>query len=127
MGNERDINEAVEAVEGYKKIPQQKINEIKAELKDNYDELCTACRYCDICPQDIAVPKVMDSYNIYMLTNKSKDMINRLKYHWGIDAPDEYLKKCTECGLCEDACTQKLSIRKRLNFVKNEAQKIIEN
>ncbi len=126
MANERDIDEAVQAAEGYKQIPQKTINDMKASLKDNYNELCTACQYCDKCPQGIEVPKIMDSYNIYMLTGKTGDMIDRLRYHWGIDLEDNYLDKCTECGVCEKACTQKLPIIKRLKFVREEAKKVLE-
>ena len=62
----------------------------------------------------------MDAYNHYMLSGKPGDMINRLKWHWGISAEDKYLDTCTKCGACESACTQHLPIIERLHKIKEE-------
>jgi len=55
----------------------------------------------------------------------TEEMINNLKWHWGIDLEDNYLDKCTECRLCEEACTQKLPICDRLKFIRDEVEKYL--
>jgi predicted aldo/keto reductase-like oxidoreductase len=91
-----------------------------------FDTLCTGCQYCDHCPQGIPIPKLMDAYNFYMLNNNNpQEIINRLNWHWGIDAENEYLRKCNECGKCELLCTQKLDIRKRLKAIRETAEKFL--
>lgn len=120
------IAQAVKAAKGFKPISDDKIYEIRQSLRDSFNELCTGCRYCDKCPKGIPVPKMMDSYNIYKLSGKSIDMINKLRWHWGIGPEDEYITMCNECGICERACTQKLPIRKRLMEIREEVAKFLE-
>jgi predicted aldo/keto reductase-like oxidoreductase len=123
FSKQKHIKEAVSAVEGYKPIPQKTIRKIRAGLKQSFNELCTVCRYCDDCPQGIRVPELMDSYNHYVLTGKAGSMIQRLDEHWGFEFEDDFLQNCTECGQCEDACTQKLPIRERLRFIREKVKK----
>jgi hypothetical protein len=123
FGRQSQIKEAVSAVDGYKPIPQKTIKKIRDALNESFNELCTVCRYCDDCPQGIPVPKLMDTYNHYVLTGKEADAVFRLEMHWGFDLGDDFLQNCTECGLCEDACTQKLPIRARLKTLREVVKK----
>lgn len=117
------IDEAVSAVDGFEPIADEKLAGIRENMRDSFDQLCTACRYCEKCNQDIPVPKFMDAYNHYILTGDSDMIVKRLRFHWGINIEDEYLDKCTECGLCEKACTQKLPVVERLRFIREEIEK----
>ena len=119
------IDQAIRAVDGFKPIPPQAIKKIRNSLNYAFNELCTACSYCDKCPQGIPIPKLMDTYNQYALTGRTIEMINRIRWHWNISLEDEYLTKCTECGECEKACTQKLPIRERLKFIREEVRKFL--
>jgi predicted aldo/keto reductase-like oxidoreductase len=119
------IDEAIRAVDGFKPIGPQAIKKIRNSLKYAFNELCTACSYCDNCPQGIPIPELMDTYNQYALTGKTIAMINRIRWHWNISLEDEYLRKCTECGECEKACTQKLPICERLKFIRDEVEKFL--
>jgi hypothetical protein len=123
FGKQEHIREAVSAVDGYKPIPQKTIKKIRASLNKSFNELCTVCRYCDDCPQGIPVPKLMDTYNHHVLTGKAADTIMRLQMHWGFKLEDDFLQKCTECGQCENACTQKLPIRGRLKTLQQVVKK----
>lgn len=130
FANEKDLIEAVDAAENFEPISADKINEIRASLKSAFDQMCTACQYCDHCPQGVPVPKLMDSYNAYMLAddeNKDVAAINRLLWHWGIKAEDEYMRKCNQCGKCEELCTQQLPIIERLKNIRNMADDFLEN
>ena len=122
--NQQQLAEAIAAVEGYQPIRPETVQKIRASLKDAFNELCTGCRYCDNCPENIAVPKMMDAYNYYVLRGKGADMIDRLRDHWNISAKNDNVARCTECGLCETACTQKLPICQRLKFVHAEAERL---
>ena len=123
FSKQKHIKEAVSAVEGYKPIPQKTIKRIRAGLSQSFNELCTVCRYCDDCPEGIRVPELMDCYNHYVLTGKINDVIERLELHWGFKLEDDFLQNCTECGQCEEACTQKLPIRERLKFLREKVEK----
>jgi predicted aldo/keto reductase-like oxidoreductase len=125
LSSKAQLAEAIRAVDGFKPISPATIEKIRGSLSEAFNELCTGCRYCDNCPQGIPVPQMMDAYNQYLLSGKSKDMLERLSWHWDIGLENEYLTKCTRCGQCEKACTQKLPICDRLKFIRDEAQKAL--
>lgn len=126
FSNEKQLDEAIRAVDGFKEISDEKIEQIRGLVKEAFDMLCTGCQYCDHCPQGIPIPQLMDAYNFYMLNNNNpKEIIDRLNWHWGIEAENEYLKKCNECGKCEKLCTQKLDIRKRLKTIRESAENFL--
>ena len=124
LSNQDQLAEAISAVDGYKSFPNTAIDKIRASLEDSFNELCTVCRYCDNCPEGIPVPKMMDVYNRHVLKSEDPiEMINQLRWHWGISLQDNHLDDCTECGECEAACTQKLPIIERLKVVRDEVEK----
>lgn len=126
FSNSTQIAEAICAVEGFKSIAPDTIKTIRTNLRQAFNELCTGCRYCDSCPQGIPIPKMMDAYNQYLLTNQPLNLLNRLRWHWSIGIEDDYLTKCTECGACEKICTQKLPICDRLKFISDEVKKVVK-
>lgn len=114
FSNQKELDEAISAVDGFNPISQKQIERIKSELKKNFDQLCTTCRYCDKCPQHIPIHKLMESYNYKILQNNPQASVNRMRWHWGLNLETSNIENCTDCGLCEKLCTQKLPIRKRL-------------
>ncbi|HBC87775.1 MAG TPA: aldo/keto reductase [Lentisphaeria bacterium] len=123
LSNKKQLEEAISAADGFRPISKKDISSIREKLKKSFNELCTNCGYCDSCPEKIPVPRMMDAYNHYLLNKKNPDsMINRFKWHWGIDIENEYFTKCTQCGLCEKKCTQKLPIRERLKTIRKEVE-----
>ena len=44
-------------------------------LTQELDALCTGCSYCDECPVDIAIPKLMDAYNEFVLTGETVELL----------------------------------------------------
>ncbi len=127
FSDKSQLREAASAADGYKPIGAEVIGHIKNNLQESFNELCTSCRYCDKCPEGIDVPKMMDVYNHYVLGDTPLDFINRLRYHWGINLEDDYPGKCTECHLCESACTQKLPICERLKTIRREVKKFLKS
>lgn len=103
------VDDAVKAVENLEERPAR---EIYSEYEDKgvaLNNLCTGCGYCKHCPQDIDIPKYMDAYNLHIF---GKDMVGRLKGHWGI--PASKAGNCIQCELCQELCTQHLPIIDRL-------------
>ncbi len=122
FANQKDLQETIHAVENFKPLEQEQIDSIRNNLKDTFDELCTGCQYCDNCPEEIPIPKMMDAYNHYMLEGTDTALLNRLKWHWGIGADNDVISKCIACGQCEDICTQKLPIINRLEEIRYIAE-----
>lgn len=117
FSNLEQLDQAIKAVDGFASIPEKEIARIRDGLVNTFDSMCTGCGYCDFCPQGIPIPRFLESYNHYMLSGKTENIINRLKWHWGIPETTDLLDQCTKCGLCEDACTQSLPIRERLQTI----------
>ncbi|MFC1736039.1 aldo/keto reductase [Candidatus Hydrogenedentota bacterium] len=124
LSNEKQLVEAIRAVDGYEPIPSEEIDRIRANLSDSFDQMCTVCQYCDNCPEDVPVPRMMDGYNRLILTGDPGKMISHLRWHWGILPDSDIYGKCNECGACEEACTQKLPIRERLRELRVQAEKV---
>jgi hypothetical protein len=92
---------------------------LKAHPKASFEGICTGCGYCDDCPQDIQIPRFMDSYNQQLLTPDPNAIASRLKNHWNV--PIAQAADCIECGQCEEACTQHLPIIDRLKEIAQKA------
>jgi uncharacterized protein len=120
LDSEEHLREALDAVDGFRPIPEREIRRIREAQTEAFNELCTGCRYCDECPVGIPVPKYMEAYNHYALSGDRRAIVNRLRAHWGVRLEDDYLDRCTACGLCEDRCTQKLPVRRRLKEIRDE-------
>lgn len=106
------VDDAVRAVEGLEEKSAQEIYEEYEHKGVALNNLCTGCAYCKGCPQDIDIPKFMDSYNEKLLGHKIED---RLKGHWGM--PISKAADCIRCGQCETLCTQHLPIMDRLEEI----------
>ncbi len=115
FGDIAHVDEAISAVEGYEPISLERLEQIKAAASRSFDGICTGCGYCEGCPEEIPIPKLMDAYNQKLLHGDYQSLINRLKWHWNI--PAEEAAKCIECGQCEEACTQHLDITGRLKEI----------
>ena len=70
---------------------------------------CTSCRYCmDKCPNQIPIPEIFNAYN-----KKTLYLVPNWIYEDAVkDKPKA--SDCVGCGLCEEACPQKLEIRQWL-------------
>ncbi len=115
-----ELHEALEAVNGFQPLSEERISQIRSKLAASFDKLCTSCRYCDECPSGIPVPKLMDVYNMQVLRKTENAIPERLKWHWSLSAEEtlEILGRCSECGICERHCTQKLPILKRFSEIR---------
>jgi hypothetical protein len=115
FGDLQEVGEAIEVANSFTPLSEQQLEKIKAKQTDMFEGICTGCQYCDNCPEGIPIPKLMDAYNHKLLRNSDQEMIKRLQYHWDV-SPKEAIK-CTECGQCEEECTQHLDIINRLRYI----------
>ncbi|MBN1355079.1 aldo/keto reductase [bacterium] len=84
---------------------------IKAQYQELGQALCTACKYCLPCPENIDIPSVLTSLNY---TFMGMDKTAHAFYGWmKKDAGEKWVSpdQCIDCGLCEERCTQHLEVR----------------
>ncbi len=85
------------------------IDEINAYFESirpvNFD-FCTGCRYCVPCPQGIEIPGIMNALYLDRYLQLKESALH--DYNWNTRQVSPRL--CTECGRCEEKCTQHLSI-----------------
>ncbi len=96
---------------------QMAVLKVTTERRKRIKNGCTGCGYCMPCPKGVNIPenfRIWNDYGIY-------ENVGALKWSWSNDITDsEQAKNCVECGLCEKACPQKLSIRENLKQLQTE-------
>jgi predicted aldo/keto reductase-like oxidoreductase len=80
-------------------------------VKQAYRELCpipcTDCRYCQPCPNGVAIPRIFALYNDAVMFNAT-DRSRMVYEQWMRE--DERADCCLQCGECEAACPQGIEI-----------------
>jgi len=114
VGKASDIRDSIASAEAgpFSGDQLRRIHEYMAEVSEGASRLCTGCEYCLPCPAGIAIPEIMacvmdDRY--WGFTASARDRYRRQAT--GADA-------CTECGACEEKCTQKLAIREDMAYAR---------
>ncbi|MEN7973347.1 MAG: aldo/keto reductase [Verrucomicrobiota bacterium] len=121
FSSEEEIDQAQCASEQFTPLSPERREAIKTQIADSFDGLCTGCGYCLPCQQGLQIPRLMDAYNMRILQGPEAEHItNRLKWHWNMEA--SAAADCTECGQCEQACTQHLPIIERLREIAKAAE-----
>ena len=99
---------------------RQAIDDIVALIRSRVRNGCTGCRYCMPCPAGVDIPgnfRVWNTYHMYQ-------NYNMVKGRWERELGDtKQAKNCIQCGKCEKACPQKLSIREDLKKVQADLDK----
>lgn len=78
------------------------------------DRVCTACRYCQPCPQGVDIPRYLELYRTWKCYGMEDHVRTSLK---GMN-PKNHVDNCNDCGLCEDKCPNDLSVRDMLKEIK---------
>ncbi|EOD01029.1 aldo/keto reductase [Caldisalinibacter kiritimatiensis] len=81
---------------------------------------CTGCIYCIPCPNEVAIPDIFEIYNNFYIYESTQESYN---FYEKIMKNEKDASLCIECGKCESACPQNLSIIKHLK----EAHKVLNN
>jgi predicted aldo/keto reductase-like oxidoreductase len=112
------IDTAVKIADMAQPMTAAQLEEIRKNLGDNMNSVCTGCGYCLPCPAEINIPAYMQLYNEKQMFDKSdEEMISSVKTarHWGtLVSSIGHSEECLQCGKCERACTQHLNIIERL-------------
>lgn len=89
------------------------VNKARKKFLDIFPVACTGCNYCIPCPEGVAIPNIFSLYNeaiIYDDYKTKNERYSNFKEKSGAD-------NCVECGQCEEACPQSLTIIKYLKDV----------
>ena len=111
-------------------MEENELDTLRKNLGKEMNSICTGCGYCmNDCPQHIPVAAYMQFYNEKALFGKSdEEMIKEIpnQHQWQLLAARQaQAADCSQCGQCEDACTQHLPIMRRLQEIAQwEAQSI---
>ncbi len=97
------------------KDDREAIKQHLARMQEMEKLYCTGCNYCMPCPQEVAIPKIFERYNmgrvygLWETARKRYASIGANKWDKGAKAD-----ACVDCGVCEDKCPQNIPIRKQL-------------
>jgi predicted aldo/keto reductase-like oxidoreductase len=82
-----------------------------AESRFPEGHFCTGCGYCKACPRNVDPPKLMMALRDFDRTEADPETLGAwLQSRYIGTSPQEILAQCTECGECEEKCTQHLKI-----------------
>lgn len=79
---------------------------------------CTGCQYCQPCPQNVHIPDIFAAYNQSRMFDDPGRFLHRYR---DLQAKEQDASRCVQCGACEAACPQHLSIIDWLQKIHAEA------
>lgn len=96
------------------------IEDVVKTLRSRMQNGCTGCRYCMPCPAGVDIPGNFAAWNnLHMY--QSYEVVS---WAWENNIGEKaQAKNCIQCGKCEKACPQKLSIREDLKKVQADMER----
>ncbi len=114
----------VNTLENYRKPPlpgheRKSIEDAAAKLSKEGMGFCSDCGYCMPCPQGLQIPGIMHA--VYLARLLDGPEAGKCRYSW-IAIPEAHTTAsyCTQCGECEEKCTQKLDIMEQMRYAAKE-------
>ena len=116
MGSEEmlDDNLSITARDDYDKPTEKEkdsIASIATRFKELCDNICTQCKYCQPCPNEVSISFIFEAlqrYQIYGDHESAKRYYSLIgKTPW---APGKDATACEECGECLEKCPQNIEI-----------------
>ena len=114
MKNEAEVEANVNTAESIDQPDTEITQKLLQRFKSLGESFCTTCGYClEHCPEKIQIPLYVSMWDRVRM--KQPDDVRRV-YKIYCAQEDRWLKgkrasDCTQCGECEEFCTQKLPIR----------------
>lgn len=95
---------------------QNAVNLTAELIRSRVHNGCTGCRYCMPCPMGVNIPQNFQAWNSFGMYGD----VGNAKWQWNMIPDGNKAKNCIQCGACEAACPQKLSIREDLKSLQKE-------
>ena len=90
------------------------VDKVKEIINSRIQNGCTGCRYCMPCPFGVDIPANFSVWNRYHMYRD----YGAVKWQWeDLVKEGKSADNCKQCGKCESACPQHLSIREDLKKV----------
>lgn len=83
------------------------INKAKEIYEQRIKVLCTDCRYCLPCPQNVSIPDIFRLYNDASIYNTVEDSKG---WYANFVKKEQDASRCIACGQCEAVCPQNIAI-----------------
>ena len=129
MGSEEmlDDNLSITSRDDYDQLSEterESIESLAERFKELCDNICTGCKYCQPCPNEVNISFIFSAlqrYQIYGDWDKAKHFYSIIgKMGW---APGKDATACVECGECLEKCPQNIEIIEQLK----KAHEILAN
>ena len=112
MKDVREVEQNVKALEAVEHPSREAVDAILEPLGGLGRNFCTLCRYCLPCPESIDIPAFMAAYDLHKAGMQSAG-----RQQLGFRRSKNRAETCSQCGECEEKCTQQLSIIERLKEI----------
>ena len=93
------------------------------KLKDTYLSRmkvgCTACGYCQPCPEGVRIPNIFEYYNEAHMLDRHAALARQYRQLIKAEADGS---RCVACGQCEEICPQQLPIIDWLKTIDHEVR-----
>ncbi|MFW9807612.1 MAG: 4Fe-4S dicluster domain-containing protein [Candidatus Thorarchaeota archaeon] len=116
MGSEEmlDDNLTINSRNDYDKPTEEEkksIENIATRFKEMCDNICTQCKYCQPCPNEVNISFIFEAFQRYQIYG---DQESAKRYYSLIGkapwAPGKDASACEECGECLEKCPQNIEI-----------------
>lgn len=120
MSAPEQVEDNLNTFTDFKPLSEQEktaVSELAEKLRKHVNNGCTGCNYCMPCPAGVNIPRNFRIWNTYAMYADR----GGTKWQWnhGIGSEQKAVN-CVECGACEAACPQHLSIRENLKQLQKE-------
>lgn len=122
MSNQQQLDDNLRVfdtltVGGMTDADRQFAKELKQAYLSRMPVKCTACQYCQPCPQGVHIPDIFQAYN----SGKMFDNMGQFQWRYREMTEKSFdASNCVQCGACEAACPQHLSIIDWLQTIDKE-------
>jgi predicted aldo/keto reductase-like oxidoreductase len=83
-----------------------RVEQVRAQYKDLCQIPCTACDYCQPCPNKVKIPHIFELYNNALIYN----VLDEARREYARMAMEERADMCLDCEECEEKCPQHIPI-----------------
>lgn len=94
---------------------RKSIDKIAQQFKELCDLVCTGCKYCEPCPNEVSISFIFEAlqrYQIFGARDQAKYLYSRIgQVPW---AKGKDASTCAECGECLEKCPQSIDIIEQL-------------